>query len=89
MELRPQPGRFADATVTLTLIANLLMFLIGGLLDGLLQSATGAYRAHPASSSSYRTPRTTPSPAARNAATLRVQVEDAVGGAGVVAWIAS
>ncbi|NLI18332.1 MAG: ABC transporter permease, partial [Actinomycetales bacterium] len=45
-ELRRQPGRFAIATFTLTLIAVLLMFL-GGLLDGLIQSATGAYRAQP------------------------------------------
>jgi putative ABC transport system permease protein len=43
-ELRRRPGRFAVATVILTLIALLLMFL-GGLLDGLLGSATGAYRA--------------------------------------------
>lgn len=43
-ELRRRPGRFAVATVILTLIALLLMFL-GGLLDGLLASSTGAYRA--------------------------------------------
>lgn len=43
-ELRRRPSRFAVATVILTLIALLLMFL-GGLLDGLLGSATGAYRA--------------------------------------------
>lgn len=43
-ELRRRPGRFAVATVILTLIALLLMFL-GGLLDGLLGSSTGAYRA--------------------------------------------
>ena len=34
-ELRRRPGRFATATVILTLIAVLLMFL-GGLLDGLI-----------------------------------------------------
>ena len=33
-ELRRRPGRFGVATVILTLIAILLMFL-GGLLDGL------------------------------------------------------
>jgi putative ABC transport system permease protein len=43
-ELRRQPGRFAIATVILTLIAMLLMFL-GGLLDGLVSASTGAFRA--------------------------------------------
>ena len=43
-ELRRRPSRFATATVILTLIAVLLMFL-GGLLDGLLRDATGAVRA--------------------------------------------
>ena len=42
-EMRRRPGRFAIATVILTLIAILLMFL-GGLLDGLVASSTGAYR---------------------------------------------
>lgn len=45
-ELRRRPGRFALAGVILTLIALLLMFL-GGLLDGLIASSTGAYRAQP------------------------------------------
>lgn len=43
-ELRRRPGRFAVATIILSLIAILLMFL-GGLLDGLVGQATGAYRA--------------------------------------------
>lgn len=43
-ELVRRPGRFATATVILTLIAVLLMFL-GGLLDGLIRSSTGALRA--------------------------------------------
>lgn len=43
-ELRRRPGRFVTATVILTLIAILLMFL-GGLLDGLIASSTGAIRA--------------------------------------------
>ncbi len=43
-ELRRRPGPFAIAGAILTLIALLLMFL-GGLLDGLLDSSTGAYRA--------------------------------------------
>ena len=42
-ELRRRPGRFAMATVILTLIALLLTFL-GGLLDGLEQGSTGALR---------------------------------------------
>ena len=46
-ELRRRPSRFATATVILTLIAILLMFL-GGLLDGLIGSATGAVRAQDA-----------------------------------------
>jgi putative ABC transport system permease protein len=46
LELRRRPGRFVMATVILTLIAALLMFL-GGLLDGLITSATGAIRAQP------------------------------------------
>lgn len=43
-ELRRRPGRFAVAGVILILIAILLMFL-GGLLDGLIGSSTGALRA--------------------------------------------
>lgn len=43
-EMRRRPGRFAVAAAILTLIAVLLMFL-GGLLDGLLASSTGAFRA--------------------------------------------
>ena len=43
-ELQRRPGRFVVATVILTLIALLLMFL-GGLLDGLVGSSTGALRA--------------------------------------------
>jgi putative ABC transport system permease protein len=43
-ELVRRPGKFATATVILTLIAVLLMFL-GGLLDGLIRESTGAIRA--------------------------------------------
>ncbi|MEX2626815.1 MAG: ABC transporter permease [Ilumatobacteraceae bacterium] len=46
-ELVRRPGRFSTAAVILTLIAVLLMFL-GGLLDGLIASATGAIRAQDA-----------------------------------------
>jgi putative ABC transport system permease protein len=42
-ELRRRPNRFAVATVILTLLALLLMFL-GGLLDGLDAGSTGALR---------------------------------------------
>lgn len=43
-EMRRRPSRFVTATVILTLIAVLLMFL-GGLLDGLVASSTGAIKA--------------------------------------------
>jgi putative ABC transport system permease protein len=43
-EMRRRPSRFVTATVILTLIAVLLMFL-GGLLDGLINSSTGAIKA--------------------------------------------
>lgn len=44
-ELRRQPRRFAAVTVALTLLIVLLVVL-GGFLDGLEKSQTGAYRAH-------------------------------------------
>ncbi|NLD78277.1 MAG: ABC transporter permease [Acidimicrobiales bacterium] len=53
-ELRRRPGRFLAATAVLTVLAVLLMFL-GGLLDGLLAGATGAYRAQPADAIVYST----------------------------------
>lgn len=43
-EIRRRPGRFVTATVILTLISLLLMFL-GGLLDGLVGSSTSAIKA--------------------------------------------
>jgi putative ABC transport system permease protein len=43
-ELVRRPGRFVTAAAILTLIAILLMFL-GGLLDGLIRSSTGAVAA--------------------------------------------
>jgi putative ABC transport system permease protein len=46
-ELRRRPGRFITATVILTLVAVLVMFL-GGLLDGLIRGSTGALRAQDA-----------------------------------------
>ena len=51
-ELRRRPGRFATATVIITLIAILLMFL-GSLLDGLIRASTGAIRAQDADAIIY------------------------------------
>jgi len=51
-ELRRRPSRFATATVILTLIAILLMFL-GGLLDGLINSSVGALRVQQADAIVY------------------------------------
>ncbi|HET8929725.1 MAG TPA: ABC transporter permease [Acidimicrobiales bacterium] len=51
-ELLRRPGRFVLAGVVLTLISLLLM-LLGGLLDGLIASSTGAYRAQPGDLISY------------------------------------
>jgi putative ABC transport system permease protein len=51
-ELIRRPGRFVTATVILTLIAVLLMFL-GGLLDGLIRLSTGAVRAQQADAIVY------------------------------------
>jgi len=44
LELRRRPGRFVTASIILTLIALLLLFL-GGLLDGLINTSTAALRA--------------------------------------------
>ena len=46
-ELRRRPARFVTATLILTLVAVLVMFL-GGLLDGLIRGSTGALRAQDA-----------------------------------------
>lgn len=46
-ELRRQPGRFVVATVVLSFLSLLLLFL-GGLLDGLFLGSTGAIRAQDA-----------------------------------------
>lgn len=47
LELRRRPSRFVVATVVLSFLATLLMFL-GGLLDGLYLGSTGAIRAQQA-----------------------------------------
>jgi len=87
-ELRRRPGRFATATVIITLIAILLMFL-GSLLDGLIRSSTGAIRAQdvdaivysPAAQASFARSRIEPDVRARIEALPGV---DEVGGLGVV-----
>ena len=86
-EMRRRPGRFAVAGAILTLIALLLMFL-GGLLDGLLGSSTGAYRAQQADLVVYSDvarrslPRSDITPDVR-AAVEAVDGVDTVGGLGV------
>ena len=87
-ELRRRPNRFAVATVVLSLIALLLMFL-GGLLDGLTAGSTGALRAQEGdlivysatSEESFERSRLTP---AIRAAVDEVAGEGAVGGLGTV-----
>lgn len=86
-ELIRRPGRFVTATAILTLIAILLMFL-GGLLDGLIRSATGAVRVQDAdalvfseaSQASFLRSRIEPG----LAATLESELGVDVGGLGVV-----
>jgi putative ABC transport system permease protein len=77
-ELRRRPGRFAVAGVILTLIAVLLMFL-GGLLDGLLNSSTGAYRVQDADRLVFSTSSKDSLPRSRIDPDVRAAVEDAVG----------
>lgn len=87
-ELRRQPSRFAVATLILTLIAVLLMFL-GGLLDGLEAGSTGALRQQPGDAivfaegaeGSFVRSRL---PAEVRAAVAEVVGEDRVGGLGSV-----
>ena len=86
-EMRRRPGRFATATVLLTLIAVLVM-LLGGLLDGLILRSTGAIRAQSAdvivfsstAEESFLRSRITPEQRAQVAAVPGVS---AVGGIGV------
>ena len=77
-EMRRQPGRFAIATVILTLIAILLMFL-GGLLDGLVASSTGAFRAQQGDLMVYATSARNTLERSRIAPAVRQQVESAAG----------
>ena len=73
-ELRRRPGRFATATVIITLIAILLMFL-GSLLDGLIQSSTGAIRAQNADAIVYSSTAQASFPRSRIDVDLRRQIE--------------
>jgi len=87
-ELRRKPGRFATATVIITLIAILLMFL-GSLLDGLIRSSTGAIRAQDADAIVYSSTAQASFPRSRIDADVRMQIEalpgvDEVGGIGLV-----
>lgn len=87
-ELRRRPGRFAAAGVILTLVAVLLMFL-GGLLDGLIRSSTGAYEAQDADVIVYGGTAEESLIRSRIPAATRADVEGvegvtAVGGLGVV-----
>jgi putative ABC transport system permease protein len=86
-ELVRRPGRFVTATVILTLIAVLLMFL-GGLLDGLIRNSTGAVEAQDAdalvfsetSQASFLRSRVEP----ETRATIETELGVDVGGLGVV-----
>ena len=87
-ELFRKPGRFGTATVILTLIAVLLMFL-GGLLDGLLRLSTGALRAQSADAIVYSDSSQSSFLRSRIEAEDRAAIEaadgvDEVGGLGVV-----
>ncbi len=77
-ELRRKPGRFALAGAILTLIALLLMFL-GGLLDGLLNASTGAYRVQDADRIVYSESAKSSLVRSRITPEERQQVEQAVG----------
>ncbi len=86
-ELARRPGRFVTATVILTLIAILLMFL-GGLLDGLIRISTGAVRAQQADALVFSTSsqasflRSRIEPEVRSTIETELGVE--IGGLGVV-----
>lgn len=81
-ELWRRPGRFAVATVILTLVAVLLLFL-GGLLDGLLAGSTGALRQQQADVIVYATGAEASTIRSRIGPEVREQVEGADGAAEV------
>ena len=87
-ELARRPGKFVTATLILTLIAILLMFL-GGLLDGLIRSSTGAVRAQQADAIVYSESSQASFLRSRIEAETRTNIEsldgvEVVGGLGVV-----
>lgn len=77
-ELLRRPGRFVAATGVLTAVALLLMFL-GALLDGLLASSTGAYRAQQADAIVYSADAGASLPRSRITAEVRSAIEGAPG----------
>ena len=81
-ELVRRPSRFAVAGAILTLIAILLMFL-GGLLDGLIASSTGALRAQRADLIVYSATSKDSITRSRIDPEVRSEVEQAVDGAEV------
>lgn len=87
-ELRRRPSRFAVATVVLSFLATLLLFL-GGLLDGLFLGSTGAIRAQQADAIVFSSAARDSFLRSRIDDSLREQVDDvegvdAVGGLGFV-----
>lgn len=87
-ELRRRPSRFVVATVVLSFLATLLLFL-GGLLDGLYLGSTGAIRAQDADVIVFSAGSRDSFLRSRVAGDLRQQVEgaegvDEVGGIGFV-----
>jgi len=87
-ELRRRPSRFIVATVVLSFLATLLLFL-GGLLDGLYLGSTGAIRAQPGNVIVFSSGARDSFLRSRVTADLRAEVEsadgvDEVGGVGFV-----
>jgi len=87
-ELRRRPSRFIVATVVLSFLATLLMFL-GGLLDGLYLGSTGAIRAQRGDVIVFSSGARDSFLRSRITTDVRAQVEaaegvDAVGGVGFV-----
>jgi putative ABC transport system permease protein len=77
-ELWRRPGRFVVATVILTLVALLLMFL-GGLLDGLIAGSTGALRRQDADVIVYAEGADASLVRSRLGPEVRTQIDDIVG----------
>ena len=87
-ELRRRPGRFVAATVVLTLVGVLVMFL-GGLLDGLVNGSIAAIRAQPGEVIVYSSTAEATFQRSRISPDVRAEVDDVdgvaeTGGLGVV-----